>query len=337
MKITLDDIAKAANVSKSTVSKVLTNTDRISEATRERVLKIMKEMNYQPNMIARSLSRKSTNIIGIVFPNRSQGMFRESMEFLIFQELLSGITNIAYSNKYNVMLSSFGQFGNEEGVVKELVHGGIVDGVIYISPRVDDVFIPQMKDANAPFVCIGRTEDNEVSWVDIDQFLMGYKLTENFIKIGHKKIAFIGESNRALFRADRARGYRQALVDNGLGIDERHIIEIGHLVKGSSVKDLWTKENMPTAMVVVEDIYAIKIIKELEEMGVRVPENTAVASFSNIPVAEYFRPSLTSVDFRSFNLGIRACEILIDKMNGKDTNIVHEIIASEIILRESSL
>jgi DNA-binding LacI/PurR family transcriptional regulator len=168
-------------------------------------------------------------------------------------------------------------------------------------------------------------------------FLVGYKLAENFIKIGHKKIAFIGESKRALFRADRARGYRQALVDNGLSIDERLIIEIGHLVKGGSIKDLWTKENMPTAMVVVEDIYAIKIIKELEEMGVRVPENTAVAGFSNIPVAEYFRPSLTSVDFRSFNLGIRACEILIDKMNGKDTNIVQEVISSEIILRESAL
>jgi DNA-binding LacI/PurR family transcriptional regulator len=337
MKITLEDIAKAANVSKSTVSKVLTNTDRISEATRERVLKIMKEMNYQPNMIARSLSKKSTNNIGVVFPNRSSGMFRESMEFPIFQEMLSGITNAAYSNKYNVMLSSFGQFGNEEGVVRELVLGGMVDGIIYISPRVEDIFIPQIKSTNIPFVCIGRVnKDNEVNYVDNDQFLMGYKLTERFIKDGHKNIAFLGESKRALFRADRANGYRKALEDNGRLINEKLILNIDTLLNKADITEIWNKESMPDAMVVVEDIYAIKIIKQLENIGLSVPKDVAVAGFSNIPVAEYFNPALTSVDFNAFKLGLRACEILIDSISNKNGEIVKEIIDSEIIIRKSS-
>lgn len=338
MAITLDDIAKEANVSPSTVSRVISNNPNISAATRKKVLRIMEQMNYQPNIVARSLANNSSKTIGVVLTSRTEGALRKLFQYPLFPEMLGGLSLTAYKNGYNILLSSLNKFDDDKQKVRELAKGGMTDGIIYFYSRVNDPIIEELKSLKAPFVVVGRPEnENEVNWVDNDHFTMAYKMTELLIKRGHKKIAFIGASPNFVITVDRLEGYKKALADNSIPLEDGLVVK-GRFMTDNGyelMKGFFDKDIVPTGIIAQDDLIAFGVIKYIKEKGLRVPEDIAVAGFNNVPMSEYSAPSLTSVETNAFDVGAKACEMLISCIKSNYSGFARTIVPAEVIIRNS--
>lgn len=336
MGVTINDIAKAAMVSPSTVSRAITNNPRISDSTRKKIFKLMKEMNYHPNMIARSLANKSTKIIGVVVTGTTEKAFQHPF----FPEILRGIASVAYKNKYKILISSVNSAKEEKQVVNEYAKSGITEGIILMASRVNDPSIPELMKIKFPFVVVGRPEnDYEVNWVDNDNISIGYELTKHFIEMGHTSIAFLGVSSEFTVTLDRLKGYKKALTDHNLPIDDELIIE-GKFVDDTGydlMKKLMDKGKMPTGVIACDDLLAFGAIKLLTENGLKVPEDIAVAGFNNVPLSDYFNPPLTSVDVNAFSLGAKAFDLLLANINSEYKSIDRAMVQAQLIVRKSTL
>lgn len=335
MRVTINDVAKAANVSPSTVSRVIANNPRIGQETTERVLKIMKEMNYHPNIIARSLANKSTRIIGVVVPANTEKAFQHPF----YPELLRGIGSVANKYKYKLLLSSIDSPSEEKDVIRELSRSGITEGVILLASRVNDPTIKELKKIHFPFVVVGRPEkEDEVNWVDNNNFNAGYEITRHFIKNGHKRIAFLGLAPEFIVTTDRLKGYKKALEESGLNIDEGLILEskfIEHTTDSKKMMELLLSSKKPTGIVACDDFLAFGAMKVINECGLKVPEDISVAGFNNVPLASYSIPPLTTVDVNAFGLGAKAFELLYAGISSKHKSFNRTIVPTEVIIRES--
>lgn len=336
MAVTINDIAKAAKVSPSTISRVIANNPRISAATRERVLKIMKEMNYHPNYIARSLAKKSTKIIGLVVPGSAENAFRHPF----FPEILRGIGSVAYKNGYNILISSANNAAEEKQMAKEFAVGGITEGIILMTSMIKDPAVSELQKMNFPFVVVGRPQNhNEVNWVDNNNFAISYELTKHFISQGYKRIAFLGISYDYTVTIDRLEGYKKALEDNGLSFDSGLTVE-GKFIddKGDDLMNkLFDKGTIPDAVIAIDDLLAFGVIAAIREKGLRVPDDITVAGFNNAPLSEYMTPALTSVEVKAFTLGVKAFELLLADMESEHKSFNRAIVPGELIIRKSSI
>ncbi len=337
MAVTINDVAKAAKVSPSTVSRVVANNPRISEKTRERVIKVMEEMDYHPNIIARSLANRSTNIIGVMIPSTTEKAFKHPF----FPEVLRGITSKAYENKYKVLISSADSIEEEKEVIRELVNGSIVEGIILLTSRIKDPSIAELRKLDLPFVVVGRPEDayeNEINWVDNDNFNAGYNLTKHMIDQGLKQIAFIGVSPQYIVTLDRLEGYKKALEDNKIEIIDDLIVD-GKFMGDTGdnlMQSLIDRGYKPDGVIASDDFLAFEIIKLLTEMGVNVPYDIAVAGFNNSEIAGFFNPSLTSVEVNAYSLGVKAMDILSTSIRSDYKCINRSIVPTKIIVRKST-
>lgn len=343
MSVTIIDIAKKAGVSPSTVSRVIADHPRISSATKNKVIKIMKELNYHPNMIARSLASKSSRIIGVIIP----GVAEKSFQHPFFPELLRGIGSITYQHRYNILISSVTSIEEEKETIAQFARGGITDGIILLTSRVKDPSVAELVKMNFPFVIIGRAEmETSVNWVDNDNYLIGYELTEHFISQGHKRIVFLGLSPDFLVTADRFAGYKQALHDHGIPLDVSLVIESKFVTDDGYhlLKTLYSQGKVkPTGIIACDDLLAFGAIKYLNELGLSVPKDVAVAGVNNVPQAAYFSPALTSIEINAFSLGLKAAEMLLAEVDkGYSAGESHvrsynrSIIPAELIVREST-
>lgn len=335
MGVTINDIAKAAKVSPSTVSRAIANNPRISEETREKIFKLMEEMNYHPNMIARSLANKSTKIIGVVVTGTTEKAFQHPF----FPEILRGIASPAYKNKYKILISSVNSTKEEKQVVTEFAKSGIAEGIILLSSRVKGPAIPELLKMGFPFVVVGRPEnEREVCWVDNDNVSIGYEVTKHLIKMGRKKIAFLGVSSDFIVTLDRLEGYKKALAEHNIPVLNELIVE-GRFVDDRGyelMKKLLDKGTVPTGVIACDDLLAFGAIKCMTEKGLKVPEDIAVAGFNNVPLSDYFTPPLTSVDVNAFGLGVKAFNLLLENMNSEYKSIDRAIVPATLIVRKST-
>lgn len=336
MGVTLNDIAKAAKVSPSTVSRAIANNPKISRATKEKVFKIMKELNYHPNIIARSLANRSTRIIGIIIP----GMAEKAFQHPFFPEVLRGISSIAYKYKYYVLISSVDNLDEEKQTLKQFTQGGITEGIILLASRVRDPSVAELTKMNFPFVVIGKPEnEHEVNWVDNNNFTVGYELTKHFIEQGHRQIAFLGVSSNYIVTLDRLNGYKRALTDRGLPVDERLIVESKFIDDNGYdlMKRLFDRGITPTGVIAGDDSLAFGALRFISEQGLKVPEDIAVAGFNNVPLANYSCPPLTSVEINAFSLGVKAFELLLTAINSDCPSYNRAIVPAELVIRGSTV
>lgn len=333
---TINDIAKAANVSPSTVSRVIANSQLISEATREKVKEIMKQMNYHPNMIARSLVNKSTKIIGTLIPGTSEKAFQHPF----FPEILRGITTSANKHGYNILLSNAGSPEEEASVISEMVSGGIAEGIILMTSRTNNSPVKDLVSRDFPFVMVGRPDaknKDDICWVDNDNFKAGYELTKYFIEKGRREIALIGTSPDYMVTIDRLNGYKKALEKYNIPFNPDLIVN-GKFMDGNGyemTRALMQKNQHFSGLIACDDFQAYAAIHYLMEKGLKVPQNVAVAGFNNVTLSEYNIPSLTSVEVNAYSLGVRAFELLLYMLKGNQSHKINEYVPTEIITRKS--
>lgn len=335
MKITIKEVAELAKVSPSTVSRVISDNSRISEKTKEKVKKAMEELGYYPNAIARSLVSKSTNTLGIVMPQSTEAAFLNPF----FSQVLSGIAAGAHEKDYCIILSTGNTEISQLESIKNIVLSGRVDGVILMYSSVDNIILKEIKRFNIPVLIIGKPlDDLDILYVDNNNLEASYFVTKKLIKKGHKNIGLITGTLNLVVSLDRLEGYKEAIFEEGLDLHEKYIKEVPFTKEAGYVamKELLKTKDMPTGIVVTDDVVAFGAIDAIKEEGYKVPNDIEIVSFNNIPLAEFSSPSLSSVDINAITLGYESARLMIKKIEDDLEEGENKVIVpTKIIYRES--
>lgn len=336
MNVTIKEVAKVAGVSPSTVSRVISDSPRISEDTKKVVREAMETLGYHPNAIARSLVNKATMTLGIVMPQSAESAFLNPF----FPQALSGVSAAAHEQGYCILLSTGSGEKEQLQSIENIVMGGRVDGVIIMYSSVDNEVLEALKRMNTPVVVIGKPLNPKGAlYVDNDNVEASFRVTEKLIKKGHKRIGLISGSFKFVVSLDRLDGYMNALSKYGIPFKKEYIVELSEFAKESGysmAKGLLDLEESPTALVVTDDVMAFGAIDAIKERGLRIPEDIEIMSFNNVPSAELTQPSLTSVDIDAFSLGYEASKLIIERIKG-EVEADRVIIPTRIVYRESSV
>ncbi len=335
MAITIKDVAKAANVTPSTVSRVIADNPRISNKTKRKVRQVMEELGYHPNYKARNLASRKTQTIGLVMPNSTDQVFQNPF----FPEVIRGISKMAHMTEYAIQFST-GETEEEiyDGVV-QMVQSGRVDGVILLYSRMNDKVRAFLEEKDFPYTMIGKPsyDVEKISHVDNDNFSAAKEVTEYLLQLGHTKIGFVGGSTSLMVTLDRQQGYETALKEAGISICEEYIVHEDFLIEGGkqAISELLSLKETPTALVVVDDLMAFGIINTLEKMGLRVPDDISIVGFNNLLLSEISQPSLTTVNINIFDLGYHAAKNLIEIINNPDEPAKRIIVPYQMTIRGS--
>ncbi|MEH7416234.1 LacI family DNA-binding transcriptional regulator [Neobacillus drentensis] len=335
MSVTIKEVAKLANVAPSTVSRVIANNPRISEATKRKVKKVMEELGYHPNLNARSLSSKATHTIGLVMPSSRDIVFQNPF----FPTVLQGISDGVHEKKYALQMTTGKSETEIFDAVIQMVQGKRVDGMILLNSKVEDKVIQYLREMDFPFVVIGKPAKHieEITHVDNDNVSAMKEATEFLIHLGHRQIAFIGGSPELMVTVDRLNGYKQALENADIPIKEEYIKHEEFLREGGqeAVNELMAFQLRPTALLVVDDFMTLGVLNKLDELGIKVPEDISVVSFNNILLSEMSKPPLTSVDINIIKLGLEASRSLIEKIENSAEPTKRIIISHQLVERSS--
>ncbi len=331
---TLKDIAKEAGVAPSTVSRVINDSPRISDKTKKKVKKIMKELGYHPNLNARNLVKQRSNNLGVLIPNSTDEAFSDPF----FAEIMRGIGRAAQSEGFNLLLLTGESESDELKTILNAVKGKQIDGLLVLRAKKDDKLIKELNN-NFPLVIVGRPEnEEEYFWVNNDNLKAAQNAVDYLIELGHRKIAAIIGNQDYIINQDRLQGYLNSLKKHGLKIEANLIYELNQFDHSSIFKtaaEIIKSPNSPTAFFTVSDSAAYSIIQAADKLGCKVPEELSVVGFNNNPMFKFLNPPLTTVEIKTKLLGEKAAEMLAALINKKLDSYQHIIIPAEIIRRKS--
>ncbi|ANY65826.1 LacI family transcriptional regulator [Paenibacillus sp. BIHB 4019] len=335
--VTIKDIAKAAGVSPSTVSRVVSKHPRISKETADKVKRIMAEMGYHPNAMAKSLVSKTTNTLAIMLPRPAEELFQD----FFFGELLRGILTHSTRAGYDMLLTTATGEHDEIETVSRLVLGRRVDGVILLSARVKDPLIQYLNEQRFPSVLIGRTDDSNphILTVNNNNVQAAYDAAQHLILQGHERIGFVSGPRNLTVSYDRMEGYRQALANAGLKLNSEWVVE-GEFLQESGFRAmsfLMEMPDRPTALIVIDDVVAFGVLRGLTELGYSVPDDICIVSFNNIALSELATPPISSTDIGTYQLGYTASQKLVRLIQDEPIHQSSTIIPHRLIVRESSM
>ncbi len=334
-KTTIHDIAEKLNITASTVSRALNNHPRISEATKKKVLKLAKQLNYQPNHIASALRSGRSKLIGVVVPTANRNFF---------SSVIRGIEEIANNFAYKVVISqSYDDFEKEIQTIEALLNAR-VDGIIAsIGKGSEDTgHFKKVLEKGIPLVLFDRvTNELDVSQVVIDDYYGAYQSVNHLIMQGCKNIVHLTSSPKINIYKERRRGYEDALKDHGMEIDPSLIVSSNlQLEDGRSVmQEVIDKKLVFDGVFSASDYSIMGAMQVLKENGYKIPDQVKLAGFGNEPFTSFTDPSITTVDQRSIPMGKIAAETFFELLNAEDKTAPSKktILKPELIIRNSSL
>ncbi|WP_426453239.1 LacI family DNA-binding transcriptional regulator [Paenibacillus sp. S-38] len=331
-KVTINDIAKAANVAKSTVSKVMNDAPTVSPDTKRRVRAIMKQMNYTPSSIATQLARQSSSTIGVLVDLSRKADFLNHF----FYTIIGGIENVAGPLHYEVTISNIQSTG-PDNFMNRLVRGRKVDGLIMEKSILTREQTEELKLLEFPFVSIGQIPGAEgISSVDIDNTLGSGMLTEHLLEQGCRRLVFLGGEPADSIFESRSRGFRRSLKARGL--EGEVFCGEGTVAEGCRMmKNLLQSGPVPDGIVTISNYVAFGVLQALQEAGLRIPADVCVATFDDYPLAPYTSPPLTCLHLDTFELGIQAASMLMERIDGTVTGVETRLLLPTLITRQSSL
>ena len=330
--VTINDVAKKAGVSKSSVSRVLNgNYEYMSEDLKNRIISVMNELNYSPNLLAQSLKKKKTGVIGIILSDISNPFW---------SEVLKGVQMECSKNGYGLMVNNSDEDSDEEKENVTLLRSKQVDGmIINTSGKNTDMYQGLLEDGY-PFVLLDRLLNNlKADTVVVDNVLGANRAVSYLIEQGHERIAILSypPENKSP-REDRLYGYRQTLVDHGIPIDE-DLIKICEQEQGKGVEatvELLSMANKPTAIFSTHAMLNLEILTGVEECKLQVPNDVSVLGYDDFAWVPLLNPPLTTVGQPAFELGAKAAKLLIERIEKQrdDEGIVIQL-DPQLIVRKS--
>ncbi len=329
--VTLEQIAKQAKVSRSTVSRVINNDPLVSDSTRKRVTAVVKRLNYHPNAAARSLASGRTRILGLVIPERVTGLFSDPY----FPILIQGITSACNALDHSVMLW-LAEPDYERRMISQILHNGLVDGVILASMLMDDSLMQSLIESEMPFILVGRHPTNpRISYVDVDNVESAKKIVTYLIELGYRRIATIAGPRNMIAGVDRLEGYNLALCEHNLAADP-NLVRVGDFSEnGGYVAMQGLIDAKPDAVFVASDAMAVGAMRAIREAGLRVPQDISIVGFDDIPFAERTDPPLTTVRQPIHQAGYAAAETLIKLIADPESQVQHIVLPTELVFRAS--
>jgi len=326
---TIKDVAKKANTSITTVSRVLNDSPHsVNPRTREKVLKAVRELNYRPNILARGLVKKESRTIGVIVPDISNSYY---------SEITHGIEDIANKNGYTVIICNTNRLASKALSYIKVLEERRVDGIIFAGGTDGKKLLEsELKKQKTRVILIGNHGIDFPS-VQIDNTDGASKAISYLIEQGHKNIGFIKGPPKSITSRERLNGYKKAMKDNGLPVKEELIVS-GNFTSQSgyeATRLLLCQKTKPTAVFCVNDQMAIGSIKALRESGYLIPDNISVVGFDDIELASYIRPSLTTVSVPMYRLGQMAMSGLLNIIQEK--GVERKVtLQTRLIIRESS-
>lgn len=333
MASTIKDIAKKAGVSIATVSRSLNDDEKVTEDTKKLVLSIAKELKYKPNLLARSFVTKKSNIIGLVMPD----IFGE-----FFMELIRGVDEVCFNKGYYTMVTSSHSKRSTVEAIIDFMGKGIVGGIVLMTPSIDDEIRKTLKNNHLPLIIInGKSELEQYDSISVDNHKGAYDLVNYLIKEKNfNKIAHISGPVNNNDAINREKGYLQALTDNNIPVNKSWITVGDFTIRGGQecCEKLLKLKNPPRAVFAANDMMAIGCYQAARKLGLKVPGDVAVGGFDDIFVSQYISPRMTTVHVPIFDLGKKAAEILIQKINSdnsKTQKIHHLKVSTKLVIGES--
>ena len=334
--LTLKDISKALGYSISTVSKALRDSYEISPQTKAIILAYAEKHNYKPNITARSLKQGKSKSIGIII---------STIDNHFFAQLVSGVESVAYDKGYNIIITQTHESYERE--VLNLNHLSLrsIDGLlISLSSETTDVnHLKKLFSVGLPIVFFDRVS-NEVNTHKVisNNYQGAYDGVVHLIENGYKKIAHIGSSPNISITNERLAGYKKALENHNLTIDESYIKfckqggkDVGEIEQ--SIQDLLKLKNPPDAIFTASDRITTSTLIYLKRMNIRIPDSIALIGFTNISLAEVLNPALSSIHQPAFEMGQTAMEMLVNIIESKIpiTQFETKVFDTELQIRES--
>jgi LacI family transcriptional regulator len=330
--VTITDIARMAQVSPGTVSRVVNNQEGVGAVTRERVLELIQEHGYQASFFAQNLASGTALALGIVFPLRAS----ELVIHPVFPELIGAVGDAAGAAGYSLSLLSGPPSGRDDRVMSEVSRGRI-DGLLLPDVREGDELVDQLVEREFPVVVVGHRDDR-VAWVDSDHDEAVFELTSQLIEAGRERVALINGPESLSACVLRAEGFWRAHEERGLVVDQQ-LVASGPFTAEfgmAALEPLLQQTSAPSAIVAGSDLIAAGCIEALRKHGLRVPDDVAVTGFDDQPLAGHVQPPLTTVRVPISDMGRTATDMLLRLVGGERVRPRSLVLPSEIVVRESS-
>lgn len=328
----LEDIAQLAGVSRSTVSRVINNHPNVSDPVRQRVLEIIQQTGYQPNLAARSLVSQRSNIIGLVIPRSVSNLFIDPY----FPRLTQGVAQACNESNFTLSLFLFHTKEDEHNLFPRISRPGLVDGIILQSTDTADGYYQQLNQNGIPFVVAGRPMNvSEVSYVDVDNISGAYNAVRHLVHQGYRRIGTITGPLNSPAALDRLEGFKRALSESNLDYDEQLCMESDFTEGGGYYAAQRLLVQKPDAIFIASDTMALGAMRAIREAGLAIPDDIALVSFDDLPIASRANPPLTTIRQPIRYLGIKLVEILLDILANGPTPPRRVIFGTQLVIRES--
>jgi LacI family transcriptional regulator len=330
MPLTLEDIAQKSGVSRSTVSRVINGDDKVKAGTRDRVMKVIQEVNFQPNLAARGLASSRTNILGLVIPSGISTLFTDPY----FPQLIRGVTSACNAQQYTVMLW-LAEPEFERHTINQILHNGLLDGVIVSSMVMDDPIVQSLYESKMPFVLVGRHPTLDVNFIDVDNIQGGVDATAYLFGLKRNRVATITGPLNAIPGYDRLQGYQKAHQLHKKEVVPELIIE-GDFTENSGYTAMRKLLPLhPDGVFAASDMMALGAIRAIREKGLNIPTDISVVGFDDLPIASQVIPPMTSIRQPTDRLGSLAVDTLIEIIRHPEKQTHHLLLGTELIVRSS--
>jgi LacI family transcriptional regulator len=330
-KNTIYDVAKRAGVAISTVSRVLNQSPYVSDSTKQRVEKAIKELDFYPQVNARKLARKEAQIISVAVPTFTTPFFNE---------VLKGVKDEIKNTELDFIIYNTGS-ENPEANFTGFIEKGIPDAVIIFSIEITETIHKRLKDLPIPVILVGsdHASYDRIYW---NNYKGGFIAAEHLVKQGFTKIGMIRPHSISSISDQKERGFRDALREYGIPMDEDYLVSgitrkhagFSEEAGSEAINILLSRKKLPQALFCSNDAQAIGAIHALKERGIRVPEDIAVMGYDNIKISKYL--NLTTIDQKMYEVGKAAIKRLNARIKNNDLEITHSIIEPELVVRKST-
>ena len=346
--VTINDIARLAGVSKTTVSRVINQKPDVDAATRSKVLRIMDEQGFVPSLTAAGLAGGRTRLIGVLVP---------SLTWPLMPEIMRGIGEVIEQSAYELVLYSISHEQDRTAVVDRIQAARLTEGLLAVYPGQATAYLSDLHASGYPVVML----DDQViptgttPWVGADNRIGAYTAVKHLLQLGHRRIAHI--LGRAGYQnsVERYQGYREALAEAGVSFDPALVVQGDFTVPSgrAGAETLFALPERPTAIFAANDDTASGVLNAAEAAGIRVPDDLALVGFDDAAPAAFMRPPLTTVSQPFFEMGKRAATLLLDAVNARrepipswytaasrngatDNAPIREFLPTRLVVRESS-
>jgi LacI family transcriptional regulator/LacI family repressor for deo operon, udp, cdd, tsx, nupC, and nupG len=330
---TLRKVAQKAEVSISTVSRVINNPDMVQADTREKVQKVMKSLSYQPNRVAQRLrfSKGNSKLLGLIIPD-IQNQF--------YSKVVRGIEDAAYKKNYALILCNSDEDPDKELFYMRILESESVDGMILLPSEPRSERFRQESKSNIPIVCVDRKFIEETGDNVVTNNVKGAKLAVSHLaKLNHKRIAIITSSLDFSSFREREEGYRRVLIDHNLEIQSKLIKKVDPRSAEEANKatlELFELPAPPTALFITNNLMTLGALEAIHELGLQIPEDVSLIMFDDLPWSASINPPLTVIRQPSYEMGKKAAELFFRRISNLDDDIVEIKMDPTIIIRRST-